>query len=198
MKKLLMLLLAVLVLCAGCGGDSKKVVDVKNVEPLKPIKQEQPKQEQPKVVAKNFGMDVNTFRAKFNEITKNEKTNQFQITDFYKFDKGSARSSHRHKFNNKLEIMVIEGNQSKKVEVISMTALPNTPQDAMLMTLEHSAIVGVLNPEVPDGKRIDVLRQLKVLGADNLKGLNESISIGNVVYTAMEVQGVLMLMASPK
>lgn len=197
MKKIFALLLTLLVLCAGCGGDGKKL-DVKNAEPLKPIKQEQPKQEQPKVTTKNFGMDVNTFKAKFNEITKNDKTDQFQITGFYKVDKGSARSSHRHKFNDKLEIMVIEGNQSKKVEVVSMTALPNTTQDAMLMTLEHSAIVGVLNPEIPNEKRVDVLRQLKVLGATNLKGLDESISIGNTVYTAMELQGVLMLMASPK
>lgn len=42
MKKIFVLLLSLLVLCAGCGGDGKKL-DVKNVEPLKPIEIKNPK-----------------------------------------------------------------------------------------------------------------------------------------------------------
>lgn len=189
MKKLCVLLLTVMILCSGCGGDNNQ----------KPKQQAQPqKQEQKKEETKNFGMDVSTFRNKFNEITKNPQTNQFQITGFYKIDQGSKRTVHRHKFNEKCEIMIVEGNDSKKVESVSITALPNTPKDALILTLEHSAVVGVLNPEIPDGKRPDVLRQLKVLGAENLKGLDTTVTIGKTTYTAMEIQGLLVMMASPK
>ena len=194
MKKLFFVLLALMVLLAGCGGEPAKPL---KVEPLKPIetKKEQPKKAEE---TKNFGMDVSTFRNKFNELMKNDQTNQFQITGFYKIDQGSKRTVHRHKFNEKCEIMIVEGNDSKKVESVSITALPNTPKDAMIMTLEHTGVVGVFNPEIPNGKRPDILRQLKVLGAENLKGLDEKVTIGNTVYSAMELQGLLVLMAMPK
>ena len=75
MKKLLMLLLAVLVLCTGCGGDSKKVVDVKNVEPLKPIEVKNTKIEavqdaKLKVIAKEIDANLkkNNAIAGFNKI----------------------------------------------------------------------------------------------------------------------------------
>ena len=42
MKKIFALLLTLLVLCSGCGGDGKKL-DVKNVEPLKPVEIKNPK-----------------------------------------------------------------------------------------------------------------------------------------------------------
>ncbi len=107
MKKLLMLLLAVLVLCTGCGGDSKKVVDVKNVEPLKPIEVKNPKIEavqdaKLKVIAKEIDANLkkNDAIAEFGEIkfSKGSTTNVL-----IKLDRISSKPLSRKRIFNVFE-----------------------------------------------------------------------------------------------
>lgn len=75
MKKIFALLLTLLVLCAGCGGGDGKKLDVKNVEPLKPIEIKNPKIEavqdaKLKLIAKEIDVNLkkNDAIAGFNKI----------------------------------------------------------------------------------------------------------------------------------
>lgn len=86
MKKIFALLLTLLVLCAGCGGGDGKKLDVKNVEPLKPIEIKNPKIEaiqdaKLKLIAKEIDVNLkkNDAIAGFHEIkyTKDSTTNVF-------------------------------------------------------------------------------------------------------------------------
>ena len=86
MKKIFALLLTLLVLCAGCGGGDGKKLDVKNVEPLKPIEIKNPKIEaiqdaKLKLIAKEIDVNLkkNDAIAGFHSIkyTKDSTTNVF-------------------------------------------------------------------------------------------------------------------------
>ena len=87
MKKIFALLLTLLVLCAGCGGDGKKL-DVKNVEPLKPIEIKNPKIEaiqdaKLKLIAKEIDANLkkNDAIAEFHEIKyPKDATNRVMVT----------------------------------------------------------------------------------------------------------------------
>ena len=96
MKKLLFILLAVLVLIAGCGDEPPK---------------EQPKQ------TSAFNMDAKTFIEEYNKIAKDE----VKIKE-PKIEKGK-KSTYSCRFKNKIEIMVVE-TDNKVESVNTFTFLP--------------------------------------------------------------------------
>ena len=106
MKKIFALLLTLLVLCAGCGGDGKKL-DVKNAEPLKPIEIKNPKIEaiqdaKLKQIAKEIDANLkkNDAIAEFGEIkfSKGSTTNVL-----IKLDRISSKPLSRKRIFNVFE-----------------------------------------------------------------------------------------------
>lgn len=106
MKKIFALLLTLLVLCSGCGGDGKKL-DVKNVEPLKPVEIKNPKIEaikdaKLKQIAKEIDANLkkNDAIAEFGEIkfSKGSTTNVL-----IKLDRISSKPLSRKRIFNVFE-----------------------------------------------------------------------------------------------
>lgn len=106
MKKIFALLLTLLVLCSGCGGDGKKL-DVKNVGPLKPVEIKNPKIEaikdaKLKQIAKEIDANLkkNDAIAEFGEIkfSKGSTTNVL-----IKLDRISSKPLSRKRIFNVFE-----------------------------------------------------------------------------------------------
>ena len=172
MKKIFLILIAILLLVAGCGSEPKKEL-------------------------KNFGMDAQTFIKKFNEITL-VANNDFFLIKNPQINNAEVRKVYQYEFNKDCIILIGELQDAKKVDYIATASVPNSPTNAAVFMVVHAAIVGVLHPDIPIDKRLDVLHKLKVLGSDKLKGLDETTTVGNVKYTAIESQGVLKIGIEPK
>ena len=171
MKKIFLVLLAILVLIAGCGDKPKE--------------------------RKNFGMDAQTFVKKFNEIT-GTANNDFFLIKNQQINNAEVRKVYQYEFNKDCIILIGELQDAKKVDYIATASVPNSPTNAAVFMVVHAAIVGVLHPDTPKDNRLDVFHKLKVLGSDKLKGLDETTTIGNVKYTAIESKGVLKIGIEPK
>ena len=172
MKKVFFILLAVLLLVAGCGDEPKK-------EP------------------KNFGMDAQTFIKKFNEVT-GVANNDFFLIKKPQINNAEVRKVYQYEFNNNCIILIGELQDAKKVDYVATISVPNSPTNAAVFMVVHAAIVGVLHPDIPKDNRLDVFHKLKVLGSDKLKGLDETTTVGNVKYTAIESKGMLKIGVEPK
>ena len=117
MKKIFVLLLTLLVLCAGCGDEKQK---------------QEPSQKQQ---TSAFKMDAKTFIEKYNAIAKdNVKIKDPKI-------ERKKKVVYSCKFNT-AEILVVE-NENKLESVSTISALPF---DEKLFNAMHEPIVGVLNP----------------------------------------------------
>ena len=175
MKRIFLVLFAVLLLVAGCGSE--------------------PKKEPPK--AKSFGMDINTFVNKYNNVAKDAQDTVFLIGKAT-IEEGTKGKVLKHEFSPNCILIIAESNEAKNVDNVSTIASPKTPKDFAFFMVQQAAVVGVLHPNMPKEKRADLLYNLKILGNNNIKGLNESTIVDNVLYTAKETGGVITIIATPK
>ena len=173
MKRILCFLLIALFL-VGCGG-------------------EKPKEQKLKV----FPMTAQAFIQKYNDVVKVANNPAFLISKPLT-DKGKAKTVYEYQFIDDVYIIIVENNEAKKVETITAYSCPNTTEKSAFFVVENASIVAVLHPGTPIENRTDVLKKLKVLGNDNIKGLNETTIVDNVKYTATESNSVVTIMATPK
>ena len=147
--------------------------------------------------AKNLGMTASQFIQKYNASVESYGITSMRI-GATKNKTGDVLSTFQYMFTPNIAIIGTMGTADGLLREVCILSTPTTEDEALRALMAFTAVSLIVNPEMTSEERDNLMRQLKIYNAEELRYSDGTAVFGNVRYTTQFINGILNFIASAK